>query len=257
MILATLIADNPELVVVDFWEERDSDPHFLNDLEHVVTFGYPEFHTLCLDINIRTDPSPSYQPNSTPFLQDTSHVLFVVSFSMDNYSARQYLIQFLPSSSLTSFLKNENKSYYEWKKWGPHGSRLLFSSPYSRNYFVNGWKYATLEDDTSHDGFVARLYDFNQVAIKRNYKDTMDEGTCTNGNSWVYQRAGTTVIPGLSKFLAKTTLPYRSRVLPLEDVHERCLVHCAEDQLIILDASLWKKNFSECCMLTDILTAWR
>ena len=251
MILAAIDEECPQLVVVDFQQER-SEPHHFYDLQNAVVFGYPEFHTKCLGIDIRVDP---WRPNpklQAPFHRDTSHVLFAVTLwiNMGNDSM-QCLIQFLPSDSLTSLIKNETLpfQYYGWESWGLHGSRLLFPSTkhfHFRNSFVHGWKYATLEDDddASQDGVVARLYDFNQVTIKRNYRDTEDKGTCADVDRWVYNSAGTSVVPGVFKYPVETTLPYRSQELFLKDVHDQCLVHCTEDHIIIVDVSFPEKKIT-------------
>ncbi|KAF8807737.1 hypothetical protein BYT27DRAFT_7189834 [Phlegmacium glaucopus] len=240
VILAALDDDGfPQLVVLNFQQES-SEPHNFEDLQCAVKFSYPEFEdrqSFFLDIDIRADPGPSWRPNAklqAPFSQDTSHTLFVVSLWMRMEGALGCLVQFLPSNGLTSLIESEVTSY-EWEEWGPHRSRFFIpSQPHSGTWvcYVYGSKYVKLEPDASQDGLVVHLYDFNQVAINRNYRDTMDKET---GDRWQCKRAGTLVAETIFEDLVETTLPYRSQALSLKDIHNHCLALCSEDHIIIVD----------------------
>jgi hypothetical protein len=255
VLLATCDDFGPQLVVMDFQKES-SEPHNFQDLQCAVKFCYPEFdqkRVFFLDIDIRADPGPSWRPNAklqVPFSQDTSNTLFVVSLWIFLEDAVQSLIQFLPSNGLTSLIKNEATSY-EWEEWGPYRSRLFIPpQPHSEVWvcYVHGWKYVVLEPDASEDGFVARLYDFNQVVIKRDYSDTR---TSANKDRWLCQKTGTVLAPGtIFEDLVETRLPYRSQVLSLKDAHNHCLALCSEDHIIIVDVSFREKCSEDFGMLT-------
>jgi hypothetical protein len=102
--------------------------------------------------------------------------------------------------------------------------------------------------DASEDGFVARLYDFNQVVIKRDYSDTR---TSANKDRWLCQKTGTVLAPGtIFEDLVETRLPYRSQVLSLKDAHNHCLALCSEDHIIIVDVSFREKCSEDFGMLT-------
>lgn len=249
MILAAFDdARYPQLVVMDFQQES-SEPHQFEDLQYATTLFYPEFaihNTHFLNIDIRASPGPSWRPDAklqVPFFQDTNHRLFVVSLWIYIDGGMQCLTQFLPSNSLTFLIENETTGfYYEWEEWGLHGSRLLFPSKMPSDIwvcYVHGLKYVTLEPGASQDESVVRLYDLNQVAIKRNYRD---KGTCADVDGWLCNREGIVLVPGIFKDLVETRLPYRSQALQLKDVHDHCLGLCSEDHIIVVDVS-----FREIC----------
>jgi hypothetical protein len=242
VLLAAYDDFGPQLVVVDFQKES-SEPHTFEDLQCAVKFRYPEFdeHRL-VDIEIRADPGPSWQPNTklqVPFSQDTSNRLLVVSLWILFEDDDQCLIQFLPSNGIAAFLvENQDTRYYEWEEWGPHMSRLFLPPRlHSATWvcYVHGWKYVMFEPGASEDGCVARLYDFNQAVINRNYRDTR---TSTVMDRWLCKKVGTEFAPGMIfNDLVETTLPYRSQVLSLKDTHNHCLPLCSEDHIILVDVS--------------------
>ena len=257
VILATYDDFGPQLVVMDFQKES-SEPHTFQNLQHAVKLYYPEFdrekRVFFLDIDIRADPGPSWRPNAklqVPFSQDTTNALFVVSLQILLEDTLQSLVQFLPSNGLTSLIKNGATSY-EWEEWGPYRSRLFIPpQPHSETWvcYVHGWKYVGSEElGASEDGFVARLYDFNQVIIKRNYRDTR---TSADANRWLCKKTGTVLAPGtIFEDLVVTRLPYRSQVLSIKDAHNHCLSLCSEDHIILVDVSFRKKCSEDSVMLT-------
>jgi hypothetical protein len=245
VLLAACDDFGPHLVVMDFQKES-SEPHTFDDLQCAVKFRYPEFdeqQVFFLDIEIRADPGPSWQPNTklqVPFYQDTSNALFVVSLWILFGNVVQCLVQCLPSNGLVaSPLENEVPNYYEWEEWGSHSSRFfLRPQPHSETWvcYVHGWKYVVSEpgasEGASEDGFVARLYDFNQAIINRNYRDTRSSAVA---DGWLCKKAGS-VLGTIFEDLVETTLPYRSQVLSIEDAHEHCLALCSEDHIIMVDS---------------------
>jgi hypothetical protein len=247
VLLATYDDFGPQLVVMDF-EKESSEPHTFQDLQCAVKLYYPEFYHKRVsfrDINIRADPGPSWRPNAkvqVPFFQDTSNALLVVTLWMRFEDSLQSLVQFLPSNGLSSLIKNQVTSY-EWEEWGPYRSRLFIPpQPHSETWvcYVHGWKYVTSEElGASEDGFVARLYDFNQVAIQRNYRNTKPSA---DAHRWLCKRTGTVLAPRtIFEDVVKTRLPYRSQVLYLKDAHNHCLALFSEDHIILVDVS-FRKN---------------
>ena len=236
-------------MVMDFQKESP-ESHRFEDLEYVVQFYYPDFGTLVFEIDIRADPGPSWRPNAkaqVPFSQDTSNVLFVVSLRIN---AEECLIQFLPSNGLTSLLENE-VTRYDWEEWGPDRSRFLIL-PQSYSEFwgcctMHGWKYVKLEPNTSQDGSLVHLYDFNQLAINRNYRDSVGKGTCAIADRWQYKRGRTVLVPEtIFEDLVETSFPYRSQVLPMRDTHNHCHGLCSEDHIIVVDVSFREKCSEDC-----------
>ena len=247
VLLATYDDFGPQLVVLDF-EKESSELHTFQDLQYAVKLYYPEFYhkrAFFLDVDIRADPGPSWRPNAklqVPFSQDTNNALFVVTLWILLEDGVQSLVQFLPSNGLTSLIKNEATSY-EWEEWGPYESRFFIPpQPHSETWvcYVHGWKYVTPEEPgASEDGFVARLYDFNQVVIQRNYGDTMSSGDV---DRWLCKKTGTVLASGtIFEDLVETRLPYRSQVLSVKDAHSHCLALCSEDHIILVDVSFRKK----------------
>ena len=253
MLLATYDDFGPQLVVMDFQKES-SEPHTLQDLQCIVKFCYPKFdqkRVFFLDIDIRADPGPSWRPSAqVPFSQDTSNALFVVSLWILLEDAVQSLIQFLPSDGLTSLIKSKATSY-EWEEWGPYKSRFFIPShPHSDTWvcYVHGCKYVMFEPGASEGGYVARIYDFNQAVIKRNYRDTR---TLADVDRWLCKKTRTVLAPGtIFEDLVETRLPYRSQVLSLTDEHNHCLALCSEDHIIMVDVSFREKCSDDSGMLT-------
>lgn len=242
MLLAACDDSGPQLVVMNFQDEI-SEPHPFEDLQCFVKFRYPEFDAgPFLDIDIRADPGPSWRPSvklQVPFSQDTSHALLVVTLWIVLEGDLQCLVQFLPSNGLSEVTSCYDREY-EWEEWGPHRSRIVFPpQPHSDTWvcYVYGWKYVITEPGASegaseHD-FVARIYDFNQAAIKRNDRDTR--------SSWLYQRAKTVFAPGtIFDDVVETTFPYRSQLLTLKGTHKHCHALCSEDHIILVDVRLRK-----------------
>ena len=256
MLLAVFDDSGPQLVVMDFQKES-SEPHSFEDLQCAVKFRYPEFNqqrVFFLDIDIRADPGPSWQPNAklqVPFSQDTSNVLLVVSLWILLDDAVQCLVQFLPSTGLSASLLEKEVTSYGWEEWGPHRSRFFLPPhPHSHTWvcYVHGWKYVMSElgasEGASEDSFEGRLYDFNQVVINRNYRDTR---TCAVVDQWLCKQTGTVFAPGtIFEDLVETTLRYRSQVLSLKDTHNHCLALCSEDHIIIVDVSFCEKCCDNC-----------
>lgn len=247
VLLATYDEFGPQLVVMDF-EKESSKRHSFQDLQCAVKLYYPEFYhkrVFFIDINIRADPGPSWRPNAklqVPFSQDTSNALFVVTLWTLLEDSLHTLVQFLPSNGLSSLIKNEVTSY-EWEEWGPYRSRLFTPpQPHSEIWvcYVHGWKYVTSEEpDDSEDGFVARLYDFNPVAMQRKYRDTRSSADV---DRWLCNKTGTVLAPGtIFEDLVETRLPYRSQVLSLKDAHNHCLALFSEDHIILVDVSFREK----------------
>lgn len=255
VLMATYDEFGPQLVVMDF-EKESSEPCTLEDLQCAVKLYYPEFYhkrVFFLDIDIRADPGPSWRPNAklqVPFSQDTSNALFVVTLWTRMEDGVQSLVQFLPSNGLSSLIKNEVTSY-EWEEWGPHRSRLFIPpQPHSETWvcYVHGWKYVTSDEpNASEGGFVARLYDFNQVVIQRNYRDTR---TSADVDRWLCKKTGTVLAP-IFEDLVETRLPYRSQVLSLKDAHNHCLALFSEDHIILVDVSFREKCSKILFMLTQ------
>jgi hypothetical protein len=162
----------------------------------------------------------------------------------------QSLVQFLPSNGLSSLLNNEATSY-EWEEWGPYRSRLFIPPQLHSEIwvcYVHGWKYVASEPGASQNGFVARLYDFNQVAIQRNYRDTRPSA---NADRWLCKKTGTVLAPGtIFEDTVVTRLPYRSQVLSLKDAHKHCLALFSEDHIILVDVSFREKSSENSVMLT-------
>ena len=247
VLLATYDDFGPQLVVMDF-EKETSEPHSFQDLQCAAKLYYPEFYhkrVFFLDINIRADPGPSWRPNAklqVPFSQDTSNALFVVTLWILLEDGVQSLVQFLPSDGLSSLIKNGVASY-EWEEWGANRSRLFIPPqlhPEIWVCYVHGWKYVTSEEPgASEDGFVARLYDLNQLFIQRNCRDTM---TSAGVDRWLCKKTGTTLALGtIFEDLVETRLPYRSQVLSLKDAHNHCLALFSEDHIILVDVSFREK----------------
>ena len=249
VLMATYDEFGPQLVVMDF-EKESSEPHTVQDLQYTVNLYYPEFYhkrVFFLDIDIRADPGPSWRPNAklqVPFSQDTSNTLFVVTLWTLLEDSVQSLVQFLPSNGLSSLIKNEVTSY-EWEEWGPHRSRLFIPpQPHSDIWvcYVHGWKYVTSEEPgASEDGFMARLYDFNQ--------DTRISAGVDR--SWQCKKTRTVLAPGtIFEDTVETLLPYRSQVLSLKDAHNHCLALFSEDHIILVDVSFREKCSEDSVMLT-------
>lgn len=253
VVLATYDNFGPQLVVMDFQQES-IEPHTLEHLQCAIKFYYPEFESaFFLDIDIRSDPSPLWRPDvklHVPFSQDTNNVLLVVSLwiLMGDRHTVKCLIQFLPSNGLASLVGNAVTTRYEWGGWGPHRSRFLISAGHSDTWvcYVHGCKYVVSEPNTSQHGFVAQLYDFNQVGINRNCRGSGGKGTV---DQWLYKTVGTVFGPKtMFEDLVESTLPYRSQVLCLEDAHKHCHALCSEDHIIMVDVS-FGENALDCGML--------
>ena len=104
------------------------------------------------------------------------------------------------------------------------------------------------EPGASKDGFVARLYDFNQAVVQRNYRDT---GTSADVDRWLCRKSGTVLAPGtIFEDLVETSLPYRSQKLLLKDAHNHCLALVSEDHIILVDVSFREKCSEDCVILT-------
>ena len=243
----------PRLIVLDFVTEFN-ERHHVEAAEHVCSFRFPQLRTSAdpLKLEIRSDPSPSWTPNSglnVPFYVAENNRLYVITLwlGVHNVLHSVTLLAPLPTflSCMDGSISHRIDNVFQWSDWGPKGTRMLMNRiPPSAVWvcYVYGLKYVALRKDQNRKHFVVDVYDFNQPALRRALHKNHDTNTETYvidpsvlGEDDIFEDA------------VETSLPYRLRTLPLD---LRSIAHvaivCSEDSLIIVDVGLLT-NLQRCC----------
>ncbi|KAG2159693.1 uncharacterized protein EDB93DRAFT_1073686 [Suillus bovinus] len=224
---------------------KPSSKKFGRRTDYFCVFLWPEFDFWAnpVDLSIRSDPSPTWQPNSKaqlPFSTAPGNRLFIITVSlMTNHRIIPY-DTFVPADTLLSHIEALSTEVrcreIEWDEWGPTGTRLMRSSSLHDSVwvcYVFGTKFVSLTEPTLTSPQTLEIRDFNQLAIKRDAK--VQDGISHHVHD-------TTVVRKVFANEIHTSLPYRviKRTLPphssLEPIFTAAM--CSEDNLILVDVSM-------------------
>ncbi|KIL61350.1 hypothetical protein M378DRAFT_180091 [Amanita muscaria Koide BX008] len=187
----------PSLVVVDF-VSGPPEPQRLCDVKHAFTFYFPPFaqKASIIDVDVRSDPSPSWAPNSelpVPFFTSRHHRIYVITILVapNGIMIEPKTLQFFALGkffiSLTRKFADQVPAYIDWPAWGPKGTRMLVF-PYRVEWFtryVYGSRYVTTNGRVGLGDEHVYIYEFNQTMVrwkKRNITNdttSADTGTTT------------------------------------------------------------------------------
>ncbi|KAG1757742.1 hypothetical protein EDB19DRAFT_1891444 [Suillus lakei] len=206
-------------------------------------FLWPEFDfwTSPVTFSIRSDPSPTWQPNPEarpPFSTAPGDRLFIITVCLVNNGRISSYDMFIPAETLLSHIETlptEVVSHeIKWDEWGPTGTRLMRSLSQSSPWvcYVFGTKFVSLVEPTHTSPQTLEIRDFNKLAMKRDAKA---------GDRIIDHVRDTTVIRKVFAKEIHTSLPYRviKRTLPPRPSTEPffAAVMCSEDSLILVDSS--------------------
>ncbi|KAG1871004.1 hypothetical protein C8R48DRAFT_770604 [Suillus tomentosus] len=211
--------------------------------DYSCVFLWPEFNfwTNPVALSIRSDPSPTWQPNPEarlPFSTAPGDRLLIITVSLVNNDRIVPYDMFVSADTLLSHIEalpTEVRSReIKWDEWGPAGTRLMrsLSQPSLWVCYVFGTKFVSLTEPTHTSPQTLEMWDFNQLAMKRDAK--------VQGGISHHVR-DTTVIDKVFADEIYTSLPYRviKRTLPPHSSPELSFtaVICSEDSLILVDSS--------------------
>ncbi|KAF4623257.1 hypothetical protein D9613_002126 [Agrocybe pediades] len=212
---------------------EDQDPY-----KNAIKFRYPDLvvDAYITDIDIRCDPGSSSKNDAVPFSQDLTEFIIVVNLWL--FAQDECYTHFIPSSLIMKLIEGPYPKGHEsfpWSLWAPLNTRLLSPLEYPSDVwvcYVNGTKVVMSEPTIfGKHGYSLRVYDFNWRPMLRGAKSKGVEAPDGIDTS-------ATVIDGGAAFecTVVTSLPFWSRAIDLEDVHDHCDVLCSEDQIIVVDA---------------------
>ncbi|KAF8913013.1 hypothetical protein CPB84DRAFT_1760121 [Gymnopilus junonius] len=179
-------------------------------------------------IDIRCDPGPISQPegSSVPFSQDPAKFIIVVTFWLSVNCRPRSLIHFIPSAYLLFFVDKAD-NMHSWATWIPRKTRMLYTKQYPSDVwvcYVYGTKFVISERlPRGNFGYSARLFDFNQLALRRHRKSDSETAEAPVG----FRTSN--ALPDVD-----ASLPFRSQSIILDDAHDQCTVLCSEDHIIIV-----------------------
>lgn len=229
----------PCLQAVNFLEEI-SERHDLQEAKSIFTFEYPELHpdVFISEIGIHSHPGTRSQIHTAaPFSEDTEDFLLVVNLWLVVDGVLRCLVHFIPASHLLSYIESQPTSIRDglsWPLWGLHKTRMLFTDKNPSDVWVcdvAGMKFVISENSPDEKSYFARLYDFHQLALRKDASRT--------GESVLGIELNDTVINQEEAFdlAVSTSLPYRTGRLHLEDVHAHCAALCSQDNIVVVDVS--------------------
>ncbi|KAG2350184.1 hypothetical protein BDR05DRAFT_954285 [Suillus weaverae] len=211
--------------------------------DYFCAFLWPEFDfwTSPMTISIRSDPSPAWQHNPEarlPFSTAPGERLFIITVSLVNNGRIASYNMFVSADTLLSHIETLPMEVpcreIKWDEWGSTGTRLMrsLSQPSPWVCYVFGTKFVSLAEPTHTSPQTLEIWDFNQLAMKRDAK--VQGGTSNHVR-------GTTVICNVFANEIHTSLPYRviKRTLPPRSSPEPffAAVMCSEDNIILVDSS--------------------
>ena len=235
----------PSLMVLDYKKES-GEKHAVEDAEHSYSFRYPPLGATAnpIKFEIRSDPSPSWAPDSgpqVPFYIAKHNRVYAISLWLlvDSHSRSTMLL--VPSATFLSCMggsSHRTSNSFPWSDWGPRGTRMLTPRiPPSEVWvcYVYGLKYVAIRKDKRR--LAVDVYDFNQRALSRalqGKRDT-DNEICAIDPS-IFEEGK------IFEHTTETSLPYRIRTLPLDlKSTAHIAVVCNEDNLIIVDVSFFHR----------------
>ena len=230
--------NRPNLRVIDF-KASSCLAGSVEEAEFLCSFRYPKFSSVVsevIEMTIRSDPSPSWTPNSelkVPFSSATQNRLFVVTLLIirRGHMHQDTITLFVPSSTLLRHIETDRGvggRLLKWKEWGPDGTRMIPFLFYQPVWVCNvfGMKAVTFGDDV--DPLTITVYDFNQLVLRRALQtepDSREDAGVEEGD----KSAGK-----LFLHFIETSLPYSKRTRVLDMGEEVDGLLCSEDNLIIV-----------------------
>jgi hypothetical protein len=200
------------------------------------SFSYPvHFLSHLAEATIRSDPAPSWTPDhqlKVPFSVANDSRLFVISLSSDLANPTNL---FVPLSTFLTHIntirEGQEERLFSWDEWGPSGSRMTNLQMASEVWVchVFGTKSVAIEEE-GHGRLVVSIYDFNQLAYRR---ERSRIGGPTTGTQFI--SANDRTYCGKSAFnMITTSLPHRRWTIPLSAASTVDAVMCSEDNIIIV-----------------------
>jgi hypothetical protein len=232
----------PCLRVMDF---KKGSPAFqaVEPTDFLCSFSYPFATpvTRIMDMTIRSDPAPSWTPNhqlKVPFSVANDDRLFVISLTVLHAPDPVYL--FVPLSTFVTHMstidEGQEGRLFKWEDWGPSGSRMIDLLLPSEVWVchVFGTKFVTIDEDADvhfrldepEDRLVVAIYDFNQLAYRREFNRT--RGGPVTGTQFVSSDMSC-CRPNVT-----ASLPYRKWTIAVDKLSAADAVMCSEDNIIIV-----------------------
>lgn len=258
-------AITPTLAIVDFTQQSTAGPRPVVGTK-MITLGFPQLRndTHIVSFDVRTDPSPSWQPDQfsgVPFYLSKSRRLYVAVLWVMVEGVLGNVLLFVPSRTLMNII-NSYEGQLEsgdgvsvaWADWGAEGTRMMVSPMRNSQKFfcsVYGTRYVSLE---AHQRELERLwyisvYDFNDLPLRRGQMEVDEENIMSEDRGFsphisdkvVYQAGSTTITGGrVFRDNVTTSSPFRWKSVEW-DIGTSAGSHgvmCSEDNIIVSDVSI-------------------
>ena len=248
----------PSLIVVDI-TTLTSDRQSLQELKNIFTFHLPPFAKSVQDISIyiHSDYSPAcYSNPNLPAAFFTArnrlHVITLFVRTGGDLGCEVVLCSLSQSFlSLVDTVAGQNRAEFDWRLWGPGGTRMMLPSltpshrPGPHETFASGTKYVTTGEPLSQPVDRVHICDFNQYALRRTstnqQESALEEKETKTPLPYVDVTAPTKIVNDeVFQGEIETTLGYRTRCWVIPGEPKVRYPMSVEDAIVILVSGLRK-----------------
>jgi hypothetical protein len=250
----------PSLIVVDI-TTLTSQRQRLQKIKNVFAFHLPPFAKSVQDISIdiHSDQAPACHSDpdlSAPFFT-THNRLHIVTLLVQTGSdlARAVLLYSLSHSflSLVDMVigLGRNSAEFDWRLWGPEGTRMVLASPGSTlppgtyKTLASGARCVTTGQPLSRPVDRIHIYDFNQHALKwssTNQQENAPEKEAKTPLPYVDVTAPTKIVNNeIFQGEIETRLGYRTKCWVIPGEPKVRFPMCVEDAIVISVSELEKR----------------
>ncbi|KIL71782.1 hypothetical protein M378DRAFT_155391 [Amanita muscaria Koide BX008] len=243
----------PRLVAIDFIAEP-AERRKLEDTEKTFIFCLPALAETAdaFRVDVRTDPAATWQPDSklpVPFFTSPNHRLYVITLliATERNFVRTVQLCALGNTflSLIERFTGQNTAYFNWRTWGPEGTRmtvLQFVPSQTWVCYVYGTRYVSAR--RKHRTDYVYIYDFNQQALRWNSVNEEGDAANTDMNiavestvdGWKAITAPTiTANEEIFEDRIETKLGFRVRSWAIPGPSRQRSMMCSEDGIVIVN----------------------
>lgn len=194
---------------------------------------------------LSADPASGWKPNDdrAPFFVAKENRIFTLNVEATRANETMAFYHFIPLSAFRKCLGRINMSSrqeMQWSEWAPTSTRLLQtkvlpSSVWECHTFGSRFIRTTVSRRAGERGhIVAQVYDFNQLALRRQNSEPRAGYKCILQSELVRRQ------DSIWTENVETSLPYRrfSGTLPVEASPAHMHLMCTADHIVLADVSV-------------------
>ncbi|KAF8558166.1 hypothetical protein OG21DRAFT_1405889 [Imleria badia] len=151
----------------------------LEDIPYVCELRYPKLRGHMEYFLIRAEPTPTWKPpagSGVPFYGSRKDFIFTISMRILSGDTHESIVLFVPLSTLLLEVERSRdvpRRHVPWDAWGPSGTRMVCREP-SETWVCYTYGMKFIQGLRWKNGHVARVYDFNPYAARKDFKTSVD-----------------------------------------------------------------------------------